>query len=109
KDPEETRLMAGYDYLKHFRNMEVVKQGHNTGGAVGPLATREKIPKTSTGVKAPKVMPPVKGGKGKVEATMHEFKEGSLHSGSKKGPKVTNRKQAIAIALSQARKAGEKV
>lgn len=42
--------------------------------------------------------------KAKVEKTMHEYKEGTLHSGSKKGPKVTNRKQAIAIALSQARK-----
>ena len=35
---------------------------------------------------------------------MHEFKEGNLHSGSKHGPKVTSRKQAIAIALSQARR-----
>ena len=43
----------------------------------------------------------------KVEKTMGEFKEGTLHSGSKKGPKVTNRKQAIAIALSQGRKAGQ--
>ena len=41
---------------------------------------------------------------GKIEKVMHEFKEGSLHSGSKKGPKVSNRKQAIAIALSEARK-----
>jgi hypothetical protein len=45
-------------------------------------------------------------GKGKVQKTMHEFKHGELHSGSKKGPKVTNRKQAIAIALNQARRAG---
>ena len=45
----------------------------------------------------------------KEEKVMHEFKEGELHSGSKKGPKVKNRKQAIAIALSEARKAGEKV
>lgn len=29
-----------------------------------------------------------------------EFKEGKLHSGSKNGPKVTNRKQAVAIAMS---------
>lgn len=43
---------------------------------------------------------------GKVEKVMHEFKEGKLHSGSKKGPKVHNPKQAIAIALSEARKAG---
>jgi Family of unknown function (DUF6496) len=42
--------------------------------------------------------------KGKVEKVMHEFKHGSLHSGSKKGPKVKNRKQAIAIALNEARK-----
>lgn len=46
---------------------------------------------------------------GKVEKVMHEFKEGALHSGSKKGPEVTNPKQAIAIALSEARKKGEKV
>jgi uncharacterized protein DUF6496 len=38
--------------------------------------------------------------------TMSEWKKGTLHSGSKSGPKVTNRKQAIAIGLSQARKAG---
>lgn len=46
---------------------------------------------------------------GKVEKVMHEFKEGKLHSGSKKGPEVHNPKQAIAIALSEARKSGEKV
>ena len=48
-------------------------------------------------------------GKGKMDIVMHEFKEGELHSGSKKGPKVTNPKQAIAIGLSEARKAGAKV
>lgn len=47
-------------------------------------------------------------GGGKVEKIMHEFKHGELHSGSKKGPKVKSRKQAIAIALSEARKAGER-
>jgi len=36
---------------------------------------------------------------------MHKWKTGELHSGSKKGPKVTNRKQAIAIMLSEKRKA----
>lgn len=40
----------------------------------------------------------------KVEKVMREFKHGELHSGSKKGPKVKNRKQAIAIALSEARR-----
>jgi hypothetical protein len=43
-------------------------------------------------------------GRDKVEKVMHEYKEGSLHSGSKKGPKVKNRKQAIAIAMSEQRK-----
>jgi hypothetical protein len=43
----------------------------------------------------------------KVEETMHEKKAGTLKSGS--GKKVTSRKQAIAIGLSEARKAGGKV
>lgn len=37
----------------------------------------------------------------KVEKVMREYKEGTLHSG-KKGPVVKNRKQAVAIALSEA-------
>lgn len=40
---------------------------------------------------------------------MNELKAGKLHSGSKKGPLVTNRKQGIAIALSEARKSGAKI
>lgn len=32
---------------------------------------------------------------------MHKWKHGELHSGSKKGPKVTNKKQAIAIMMSE--------
>lgn len=40
--------------------------------------------------------------KDKVHKVMGEYKRGKLHSGSKKGPKVTNRKQAIAISLSEA-------
>lgn len=47
--------------------------------------------------------------KSKVEKVLHKYKEGELHSGSKKGPMVKSRKQAVAIALSEARKAGEKV
>ncbi|HSW96240.1 MAG TPA: DUF6496 domain-containing protein [Candidatus Saccharimonadales bacterium] len=44
----------------------------------------------------------------KVEKTMHEFKKGKLKSG-KSDKKVTSKKQAIAIGLSKARKAGAKV
>lgn len=43
----------------------------------------------------------------KTEIVMHEWKHGRLHSGSKKGPQVRNRKQAIAIALSEKKKAGQ--
>lgn len=42
--------------------------------------------------------------KSKVEKVMHEFKQGELHSSSKKGPVVTNPKQAVAIGYSEARK-----
>jgi hypothetical protein len=42
--------------------------------------------------------------KDKVHKVMGEFKRGTLHSGSKTGAKVKSRKQAIAIALSEARK-----
>jgi hypothetical protein len=44
----------------------------------------------------------------KVEKVMHERKRGTLKSGST-GKKVTSRKQAIAIGLSEARAAGAKV
>lgn len=49
-----------------------------------------------------------KNGKKKVEKVMKEYSKGELHSGKKgpgKGPIVKNRKQAIAIALSEAGKA----
>ena len=39
---------------------------------------------------------------GKVGKVMSEYKHGDLHSGSKSGPKVTSRDQAMAIAMSEA-------
>jgi microcystin degradation protein MlrC len=48
---------------------------------------------------------PASVGRAKVAKTMDEWKAGTLHSGSKTGPKVTSQKQAVAIALSQARRA----
>lgn len=44
-----------------------------------------------------------------IKGTMEEFKAGKLHSGSKHGPQVKSRAQAIAIGLSEERKAGHKV
>ena len=46
-------------------------------------------------------------GKRKIHEVMKEQKEGTLQSGS--GKKVKSRKQAIAIALSEARKSGAKI
>ena len=43
--------------------------------------------------------------KKKVKTVMKEFKEGTLRSGSKTGRKVKSRKQAIAIAMSEGRRA----
>jgi hypothetical protein len=48
-----------------------------------------------------------KGAKKSVKKAMHKRKKGTLRSGS--GKKVTSRKQAIAIGLSEARKKGKKV
>ena len=55
------------------------------------------------GAKKQKKLPP----KEKVGVVMEEFERGSLHSGN--GAKVTNPKQAIAIGLSEARRAGAKI
>jgi hypothetical protein len=45
----------------------------------------------------------------KIGVVMKEFGKGKLHSGSDKGPLVKNPKQAIAIGISEARKAGAKI
>ena len=45
----------------------------------------------------------------KIKKVMEEFKLKKLKSGSKKGPVVTNPKQAIAIGLSEARKRGARI
>ena len=47
-------------------------------------------------------------GQKKIKKVMEEYKEGKLHSGSKKGPVVKNRKQAIAIGMSEAGKSRKK-
>jgi hypothetical protein len=42
-------------------------------------------------------------GQKKIGKVMHEYKMGELHSGSKSGPMVKSRKQAVAIAMSEAK------
>jgi hypothetical protein len=46
--------------------------------------------------------------KNKMQKVMHEFKTGTLHTGSKKGPIVKSRKQAIAIAMSESNRSKSK-
>ena len=46
--------------------------------------------------------------KAKISKVMKEFESGKLHSGSKKGPEVTSKKQALAIGYSEARKGKKK-
>jgi hypothetical protein len=68
-----------------------------------PVAPREPmIPAYKIGGAVPKA------GAYKIPKVMSEYKAGELHSGSKSGPVVKNRKQALAIALSEARAAGKK-
>lgn len=66
-------------------------------------SNQTRMPRTvGTKNMTPNVMSFKQGGDAKVAKVMKEFKQGKLHSGSKKGPVVKNRKQAIAIALSEA-------
>jgi hypothetical protein len=76
-----------------------MKKKHTKPAVKGKKHAKKHVAKPKAKAKA----------KGKMEKVMHEYKEGKLHSGSKKGPKVTNPKQAIAIGLSEARKAGAKI
>lgn len=69
------------------------------------MATRKSTKKSTS--KAGSGRYGAKAGK-KVERAMHEMKSGTLRSGRSK-KKVTSRKQAIAIGLSEARRAGGKV
>lgn len=63
-----------------------------------PVASQSPLIALKEGGKIPK------SAQAKIGKVMGEYKEGKLHSGSKKGPEVTNSKQAMAIALSEARK-----
>ncbi len=86
--------------VKHLKSD--IKTFHHEAAEDKKLIKALKKPKT--------VAKPVKKekGKAKIKKVMHEFAEGELHSGSKKGPKVTNPKQAVAIAYSEAKRAKKK-
>ncbi len=69
------------------------------------MATKKAAKKSSAKKKSTKKYSPAAGKS--VQREMHALHEGKLKSGS--GKKVTSRKQAIAIGLSEARKAGAKM
>ena len=92
----------------------------NSGSSTGPVVTnrRQAVPKRSK-VFIIRINPDRCNGQGsqvmnkaekkaKVAKVMREFKGGSLHSG-KKGPVVKNKKQAVAIALSEAKMAKKRM
>jgi hypothetical protein len=86
------------------------KGGRVARSGIGKLHKGERVisarTKSVLGSKSKKkATPKGKKAKSKVAKTMHEWGQGTLHGGSKKGPVVKNQKQAVAIALSQARKA----
>jgi hypothetical protein len=93
--------------------LEMLRDNSKLGieGNKNPGIRRKSVP---VAPRQPMIAPYKSGGlmsdKGakKVEKVMGEFKAGELHSGSKTGPMVKNPKQAVAIALSEARNVGKK-
>lgn len=89
-----------------MKHMHDDKCGHK------PMKKKEKSKKQEKAPKgdSPKKRPAKTGdaSKKKISKVMKEFKEKKLHSGSKKGPKVKSRKQALAIAISESKKAKKK-
>lgn len=80
------------------------KEEERAGGIKGDKKLHEMAEKRREKKDAPKKS----AAKKKISKVMVEFEEKKLHSGSLKGPKVTNPKQAIAIALSESKKVGKK-
>jgi hypothetical protein len=67
------------------------------------LVSNDEIIKMRKGGYVPKSKKLTARQQAKLEKVLHEFKMGELHSGSKKGPIVKSRKQALAIGLAKAR------
>ena len=75
---------------------------NDMAGGEGPMSKPAMVAKYAKGGS-------VKKGEQKIGRVMEEFTKGKLHSGSKDGPKVKSTKQAVAIALNEARAAGAKI
>ena len=91
EEAKETKLeKKGFKETKSGKMVKVEKGGPVKKGILIILGNKDKKPQEMK-----------KGGQAKVGKVMREFGKGKLHSG-KKGPVVKSRKQAIAIALSEA-------
>ena len=93
--------------IKHLKGdiKNYKSEAHEDRELIHDLKKTPKVKKHNLGIKKHKSTI----GKAKMSKVMGEYKHHTLHSGSKKGPKVTNPKQAVAIALSESRKAGARI
>ncbi len=87
---------------RKFANGGMTVSRNDMAGGQGPMSKPAMVAKYAKGGS-------VKKGEQKIGRVMREFTEGKLHSGSKEGPKVKSTKQAVAIALNEARAAGAKI
>lgn len=87
---------------RKFANGGMTVSRNDTATGEGPMSKPAMVAKYAKGGS-------VKKGEQKIGRVMREFTEGKLHSGSKEGPKVKTTKQAVAIALNEARAAGAKI
>jgi Family of unknown function (DUF6496) len=90
---------------------KAIKKSTTKKSATKKAATKKSPAKKTATKKSPAKKPARKfspAASKQVQTEMHEMHQGKLKSG-RSGKKVTNPKQAIAIALSEARKKGEKV
>jgi len=87
---------------RKFANGGMTVSRNDMADGQGPMSKPAMVAKYAKGGHVTK-------GEKKIGRVMTEFTEGKLHSGSKEGPKVKSTKQAVAIALNEARAAGEKI
>lgn len=87
---------------RKFANGGMTVTRNDTADGQGPMSKPAMVAKYAKGGHVTK-------GEKKIGRVMTEFTEGKLHSGSKEGPKVKSTKQAVAIALNEARAAGAKI
>ena len=87
---------------RKFANGGMIVSRNDMADGQGPMSKPAMVAKYAKGGH-------VKKAEQKIGRVMKEFTEGKLHSGSKEGPKVKSTKQAVAIALNEARAAGAKI